>query len=147
MAAAWAEHHFAEQFVFADIRSAGIHALPGYSAGAYALDAMRELGFDMRTHRSQLLTAELLGWADFAIVMEPEHAAAAEHICSETLPEEEWATIIPLWNFAEDGFDHIPDPEGGPLDDYREAARAIGSCIEKLVAKRLSALQNPNRQD
>ena len=111
-------------------------ALPtwgGAEAAAYAIDAMRELEFDMRGHRSQALDAELLEWADHVVVMEPMHASLA----SELLPPSA-SKLEGLWEDLDEGLAHVPDPQGQGLDVYRASARSIGAAVGRLVERHLS---------
>ena len=131
-AATWADKYLTDRFVFAEIKSAGTHAWDGNPAGAYSIDAMRELGFDMREHRSQPATAELLEWADHVVVMEPMH----EEFLRPAMPEGK--TMLRLWDYME-GTDHVVDPHGGPLEAHQQAAALIGTAIELMVSEHLAA--------
>lgn len=127
-AAAWANKLFAERFVTAQIRSAGTHAWDGGPASANATQAMAELDFDLRTHRSQPIRAELLDWADHVVVMEPMH----RDVILESAPE--YADkILPMWDFIEDGGDHVVDPQGHEYEAFRRSAAEIGEATAKLV--------------
>ena len=133
-AASWGEQLLAERFVAAEIRSAGTHAWQGAEAGAYTIDAMRELGQDLRAHRSQPLDPELLRWADEIVVMEPMHAETAltlEPSCEPRLRR--------LWTWIPGSFEEVPDPQGQDLDAHRAAVRLIGQALEVLVEERLAA--------
>lgn len=131
MAAAWTEHHLAERFVMAEIRSAGTHAWDGAEAGAYAIDAMRELGHDMREHRSQPITQDLLDWAEFVVIMQPMHEEAIQDRLDAS-------KIVRLWDYVE-GADRIVDPQGHPLPAFAAAAASIRDATALMVAEHLAA--------
>ncbi len=133
MAATWTAHHLAQRFVMAEIRSAGTHGWDGAEAGAFAIDAMRELGHDMRQHRSQPLSDQLLDWADHVVVMEPMHEAVVR---GRDVIEE--AALVRLWDFV-DGADQVDDPQGHPLDAYRAAAASIGDATQRMITAHLAA--------
>jgi len=141
-AAAWAEHHLAERFVSAEIRSAGVAAWEGAEASAYAIDVMRELGIDMREHRSQPISAELLHWAEHIVVMEPGHR---DHILS-LLPEVE-PRITGLWSYLSETVDHVPDPHRQAIDVFRASCISIGAAIEKLIIEHLAARRAARRRE
>lgn len=132
-AAVWADHYLTQRFVSGQIKSAGVSARPGSRAGALMTDAMRELGFDLREHRSQQVTVELLEWADRIVVMEPRHA----EVLSERygVPRDE---ITELWGFLDVATDEVADPIGADLEAHREAARSIGEAVKRLVAQDLT---------
>ena len=133
MAAAWARRCLEDRFVAAEIRSAGTHAWGGAEAAAYGIDAMRELGFDMREHRSQVLDPALVGWADHVIVMEPMHGQVA----ADLVPEGDSGKVEGLWRFMEADQGHVMDPQGSTLDDYRASARSIGQAVGRLIDEHL----------
>ena len=135
IAAAWARRLLEDRFVVGEIRSAGTHAWEGAEAGAYAIDAMRELGFDLRSHRSQRLSKELLDWADQVVVMEPMHAEVA---CELLGPSGDRSKILQLWEDLPEQADHVWDPQGQALEVYRTSARVIGQSLEVLLVRLLS---------
>lgn len=136
MAAEWAVRHLEERFVTPEIRSAGTHAHDGMEAAAYAIDAMRELGFDMRGHRSQRLDESLLDWADHVVVMEPMHAEIAALLMA---PSAEAARVSGLWSHLEGQAGAVPDPHRLSLEVYRHSARSIGAAVQRLVEEQLGA--------
>lgn len=136
-AATWAEHHLAARFVSADIRSAGVAAWQGGEASAYAIDVMRELGMDMRSHRSQPTTPELLLWADHIVVMEPGHA---KHII-DMQPEVE-ERIIELWTYLSEQAEWVHDPHRQSIDVFRASCTSLGDAVKRLVLEHLAARRN-----
>lgn len=131
-AAAWAEKAWSERFVAAEIRSAGTHAWEGNPAGAYATDAMRELGVDLRAHRSQPLTLDLVAWADYVVVMEGMHADIADQLGAGD-------SLVRLWEFIDEEVHEVTDPQGGPLEDYQLAARVIRDAVNRMVTAHVAA--------
>lgn len=131
MAATWADHYLSQAFVAADIRSAGTHGWAGAEAGAFAIDAMRLQGFDMREHRSQPVSDDLLQWADHVVVMEPMHEA----VMGDRVPA---GCLVRLWEFL-DGATQVDDPQGHPLDAYKHAAASIGGAVQRMVEAHLAA--------
>lgn len=63
--------HYAEKSVSEfKISSAGINALVGYPADAFAQEIMKRKGFDISRHRARQITIDLLLKADLVLVME-----------------------------------------------------------------------------
>jgi len=141
-AATWAEHHLANRFVSADVRSAGVAAWNGAEAGAYAIDVMRELGMDMRGHRSQPISEELLRWADHIVVMEPAHADHIVAQFAEVAPR-----IIGLWTYLADTQEHVPDPHQQGIEVFRNSCRSVGEAVEKLIEEHLAARRAARRRE
>jgi len=139
-AAAWAEHHLAQRFVSADIRSAGVAAWEGAEASAYAIDVMREHSVDMREHRSQPTSPDLLLWADHIIVMEPGHE---EHIV-QMQPEVE-ERIIRLWDYLAEEADEVYDPHRQTIDVFRTSCASIGEAVKALIEEHLAARRAARR--
>jgi protein-tyrosine phosphatase len=63
----------ARSLVFAEVRSAGVAADQGGPASAQAIEVMRRRGHDVTAHRSQLVSEELLDWADLVLTMTRQH--------------------------------------------------------------------------
>lgn len=129
-----------EHFIAAQIRSASALGWDGYEAGAYTMDAMRELGFDLREHRSSPLTAEVCDWADKIVVMEPGHARRV----LELAPHVE-DRVLGLWDWME-GLDHVPDPQGEDLDTHRVCMKRIQGATERLVDDLVAELRAARRR-
>ncbi len=129
-AMAWADRLLSSRFVTAELDSAGSHGWDGSEAGAFTTDAMRELDFDLREHRSKPLSPTLLGWADYVVVMEEMHAQVALELDPSCEPK-----LRRLWAFQEGDADHVIDPHNQPLEDHREAVRVIGLAMKALIAQ------------
>lgn len=102
--------------------SAGTLGLIDRPADPKAVRVCREIGVDLRGHRSQALRPDLVQWADLVFVMEPHHAAAVQR----THPIHEPALVMmgPLV-----GLPLIPDPIGGWIWDFRRARKQIESAL------------------
>jgi protein-tyrosine phosphatase len=106
------------------VLSAGLSAAAGDEAAAEAVEAARELGADLRGHRSRRLTHDLLAQADHLIAMTRAHLRAVAPYCGGDGPRPRL--------LAADGRD-IPDPIGGDREIYRDCARQIVRCLEELL--------------
>jgi len=112
------------------VTSAGLAAWAGGPASTGALEAVAELGADLRGHSSQPLTEALVRQADVILTMTASHRAAL----LGQFPEagDRVAMLSP------DRRD-VLDPIGGSLETYRSCARQIR---EHLVA-RMGTLELP----
>lgn len=107
-----------------EVLSAGTFAMPGLRATPQAIEAIAELGGDLSSHRSRLLTTELVHASDFIITMGKAHAQAV-------LAQSPAAAgrVLML-----DPSGDVEDPIGGDLSLYR----SVASRFETLVADRLA---------
>jgi len=107
------------------VRSAGVAATPDQPASEHARSVMRERDLDLSTHRSTQLDAELIGGSDFVICMGPHHAAAVE---DAGMPGERIAVAA-----VERG--GVPDPIGGPIEEYRATADVLSAVADDVAAR------------
>ena len=111
-----------------EIASAGTGAGMGGPASRHAVEAMRELGVDLRYHRTRGLTVDLVRGSDYIWVMTRGHKRSV----SELAPEA--AERVALLGAAGE---EIGDPIGGDLEAYRACAerieRAVAEWIPEIV--------------
>lgn len=105
--------------------SAGVMTGYGTAASRYAIKAVKELGIDMREHRSQPVNAEMVDEAAMLVVMTQTH----RDILCERYPSAESKTVL-LKSFdpASDGGD-VMDPIGLSFDVYRHVRDEIASAL------------------
>lgn len=112
-------------------RSAGTLGLVDRPADPLAIKVCRELGVDLRDHRSRGIDANLLAWADHILVMSVEHAMwIREH---HDDPGERLRLLGP---FA--GVPEIPDPIGGWSWTFRRVRRQIEAGIQAFTRRVLA---------
>lgn len=108
--------------------SAGIAAGDGYSASREAVDVLSQRGIDLTSHRSQMITPELIERAQVIFTMTPSHAQAVMQLAPEAVHK-----IFPL-----DATHPISDPIGQSTEVYRQVAdhleNLIRTKIEELVS-------------
>jgi len=116
-----------------EVSSAGTNAWDGSPASDGALLVGMERGLDLSSHRSTLLTKEILDQTDLVLVMAPSHLARVK----ELLPT---ADAHLLGGFTSDPEHGTPvqDPFGGDLVAYRETAdeleRELAGLMERIPA-------------
>jgi protein-tyrosine phosphatase len=103
------------------VMSAGLSAYMGGRPAAEAVQVMREMGVDLSQHESQPLTAQLVRHADVIWTMTRSHRQA----------------ILAQWPEAASRCEllcldlrDVPDPIGGPLEQYQQCAEQIRSELE-----------------
>lgn len=111
------------------IESAGLFAGEGLPASPEAVHVLRELGIDLRSHRSRQLTLEQAERAERILVMTASHRA---HLLAQ------WPHLEPkVFLINSFGFEKIPqdisDPIGGSIDAYRRARDQIDEAVSNLV--------------
>jgi arsenate reductase (thioredoxin) len=80
-------------------------------------EAMKELGIDISSNRSKLLTPEMMEGVDKAVTM----GCGVEGVCPVTfVPSEDW---------------HLEDPEGKPIEKVREIRDEIEANVKTLIRK------------
>jgi protein-tyrosine phosphatase len=105
--------------------SAGIWALEGQPASAYARQVMSERNLDISAHRGRMVTSEAVDEADLILVMTRRHAA----IVDREYANSEGKTFL-LSEMAGSSYD-IQDPYGGSIVEYRATASELEHLIER----------------
>lgn len=100
------------------IRSAGT-SIYFKTATKEAIEAMKQEGLDITSHRSTQITQELTDWADLIVAMEQKHR---ERIIDWFNTEDEKIEV----------FD-IPDPYGYPLEEYQRCVDEIKEKLHDLI--------------
>jgi len=104
------------------VLSAGIFAAEGERARPEAIAAAGDLGVDIRHHRGQKLTFELISLADLVFCMTDFHVAEALRLVPSAAGK-----VQRLRADAD-----IPDPIGGGAQTYRRTARQIEDALKTL---------------
>lgn len=112
-----------------EIRSAGLMG-PGRAPPEYAQSVAHRRGLDLTDHRSQLVTQELLAWADLTVVMSP-HQARALRRRFKVDP----ARIALLGDLDPETPDRreIPDPLNRSVDFFEATYQRMDRCLAQLL--------------
>src|ERR1043166_4956942 len=113
------------------VMSAGLGATDGQPPSTYAVEAVRELGIDISSQRSRMLTPEMVQQADYIFGM------THSHVDTVTLlyPQAAEKTFL-LREFDEtlDFFEKdISDPIGGSYDVYLDCRDQIEQGIASII--------------
>jgi protein-tyrosine-phosphatase len=119
------------------VRSAGVWAVEGQPASAYAIEEMAQRGIDLRAHRSHSVTRELMAQADLVLAVTRGHVEALR----TAFPED--ADKVYLLS-AMIGREHdIYDPYGGTRTEYAYIAQELGQLIESGYERIVLLVEGP----
>jgi len=105
-----------------EVASAGIMAMPKQKASRHAIEAMKQRKIDLTKHKSQMLSEDLLNWADLVLTMTESHKSAIPDTKNKIHTLGEYASTKKS----------ISDPFGGDLDTYLSCAKEIYELLEKI---------------
>ena len=115
------------------VRSAGVAAFDGSPASGGAVRAAAEHDLDLTGHSATLLTREEAGAADLILTMSGSHLMRVTELGGG-----DRAAMLtsfagePLAGGASGG---IPDPIGGPDEEYRETFRYLDELIGRVMER------------
>lgn len=117
--------------------SAGTYAAPGQPATGLAQAVLAEIGIDHSEHRSQPVTAELLGEYALVLVMEPRH----RELINENFPGHEDRIYLLTEMLGKSR--QIDDPFGSNPETYRylreELQQILNASLDRI--KELAAAE------
>lgn len=109
-----------------EVRSASAAGFDGDPAHRNSIAVMQEVGLDIRPHRSQPVTEDLMAWADHVLVMELRHAADLR----ERFPEHADKVHL-LGPFG--GLMEVADPIGFWKEPFRTCREQLRRCVENFI--------------
>lgn len=114
-----------------EVRSAGTFALVGRGAEPLAQSVMKPFGVELDGHRAQMLTLELVRWADRILVMTPSHAQAVGEIDPDAPAK---VRLLGSYGPGAEPERAIADPFGASAaSEYRRCAVEIAEAVEGFV--------------
>jgi protein-tyrosine-phosphatase len=119
-----------------DVQSAGVAAFGGAPASDGAVRVVAAHGLDLSRHRARQLSAQEAAGADLILTMTAEHLMRVIELGAG----ERAALLTSYAGGHPDGFpaSSIPDPVGGPDEEYEETFQlledTIGRALERLQA-------------
>jgi protein-tyrosine phosphatase len=120
-----------------ELVSAGTAAWDGQPASAGAREAAARAGLDLLAHRSRRAVSRLVRDADLILVMEREHARAAEALGAD--PGR--VHLLSEWPEPGEPAQPVSDPLGGSLEAYEECLSRIRRHVRRIVPHVREALR------
>jgi RpiB/LacA/LacB family sugar-phosphate isomerase len=128
--------------------SAGLGAMNDQPPTPHSVQAMRELGVDISTHRSRTLTTELVQQADYIFGMTHSHVDTIMLLYPQAADK---TFLLREFDESVEPFEkHIGDPIGGSYEVYENCRHQIEQGVASLLKymeehKILSASHDPKR--
>lgn len=117
------------------VQSAGTDAFPGEAAADLAIEALAERDIDLRPHRSQALSYDLLEDSDLILTMSERHKAWIQFMYPQS---EKKVHTLPEFVAAKTG--GIADPYGQSLVVYQQTAEELYTLLQ-VLPERLNGLK------
>ena len=100
---------------------------PGRESPVEAIEAARDWGVDMQSHRSAIISESNLQTADIVLVFDFDHVATVRTMFPA------WAGKTVLLGAADNGPLEIPDPFGKSVNEFREVYGRINTALRRIV--------------
>lgn len=110
------------------VQSAGTHAAINAPAATFAIEAMKDIGIDISSHKSNQVNSELLEETDLVLTMSKSHKKQLLHQYPSIKDK-----LFLLNDYAFGRPRDIEDPFGAPLRYYEKARDEIREAIEEIV--------------
>jgi protein-tyrosine-phosphatase len=119
------------------VRSAGTGAAEGVGASAETIAVLNEHGIEAPPHISQVLTGELVRWADLILCMSLSHMYTVNDLGGG-----EKVALITDFLDGDDVASGVEDPFGLGLDAYRRTYEQLEQAVQGVIA-RLEPILSP----
>ena len=110
--------------------SAGLNAVPGRATELRARKVATEFGISLEKHLAQMVTVEMVGWADIIFVMDFENEA---HLLARYPRIFRKVFMLRSYDDNSNRQVEIPDPYWGDEAEVRACYRILDECIRNLV--------------
>lgn len=127
-----------------EIYSAGTNTLNGMPASENAILAAKEFAVDLSSHRSTILSADLVDSADLVICMTKSHLFTALRISQK---QKNCDKLKLLSEFSNNDFPDISDPFGGNLEIYRKCFLQISEAVDNLLLRSIKENKKKTRKN
>ncbi|OGS58300.1 MAG: hypothetical protein A3J79_04040, partial [Elusimicrobia bacterium RIFOXYB2_FULL_62_6] len=114
-----------------EARSAGVAAEGYFQVPAGVRAALKGHGVEGFEHRPQLVTRELLAWADLVLVMERGH----REFILDKFPEFRAKVHVLKAYAGRPGPEDVADPIGQADEVYAACCAELRACVEALLAR------------
>ncbi len=115
-----------------NILSAGIWAISDQKASKHSIDSLKEKNIDLSSHRSKLLTKELVQEADLILTMTKNHKMQIIHGIPASKNK---VYTLKEYAYGPSKDIDISDPYGQEIEIYRACAEEIEEALKKVITK------------
>ena len=131
LAAGMAKAKLATANIPSVVISAGTLNINGQSAAPNAVEAAKQIGIDIESHRSQGVSQGLMAMADHIVVMAPRHEDALVKL-DPNLED----NIVRMWAYGahDESLTQIDDPVGQDLDAFITCRKRLDICLDAWIA-------------
>ncbi len=124
------------------VSSAGTWAEPNHTAAPFSIALMAERGLDIRAHRSQPVTEQLMQQADLVLCLETGHAKTLRR----DFPAQQYKIFTIRQMVGKRG--SVRDPYGGSRRQYERMVDEVNALIEQGFPRiQVLAQENLQRRD
>lgn len=116
-----------------EVRSAGVAAYDGSPASGGAVRVAEAHGLDLAGHSATLLTREEAARADLILTMSVSHLMRVTELGGGDRAA--LLTSFAGWGTDGGGAEAIPDPVGGPDEEYAETFRLLDELIGRAMER------------
>lgn len=113
-----------------EVKSAGTHAAYNSAPSPLAVEAMKDVGIDISSHKSYQVNEEILKESDLVLTMSNSH----KKLLLNKYPSIKDKVFL-LNEYAFETKREIEDPFGAPLRYYEKSRDEIYEAIEEIVKK------------
>ncbi|WAM33161.1 low molecular weight protein arginine phosphatase [Caldicellulosiruptor morganii] len=115
-----------------EVESAGLSAFFPQKASKNAVLVMNELGIDISSHVSRLISEDMIKESSLILTMEKYHKEAIINMYPGAMDK-----VFTLKEYVSDRRDDLDvvDPYGGDIDEYRKCRDELNSLIDRLLTK------------
>ena len=128
MAETLARDIFKKHGLKTEVLSAGVHAANGSRASPNAVYAMKKMGLNLKSHKSQLINEHLIEWSNLILTMTKTHY----NILKSMYPKSNH--IFTLGEYVGTNKD-IPDPFGLDENVYLSLAGELENMLKSIAVK------------
>jgi protein-tyrosine-phosphatase len=115
------------------VESAGIGAMDGMPATPFAIEVAKHWQVDISSHRSRMLTKNMIRDADLILAMSTEHA---ESILRKEPSAAKKTFLIRLFpSPLASGQEGVKDPIGGTLEDYNQTYLELDEILRRAESR------------
>jgi protein-tyrosine-phosphatase len=125
------------------VSSAGIGAMTGMPATPYAIEAAKNWGVDIASHRARDISRDMIERADLILAMAPEHVEMVLRKSPEAFNKTFLIKAFPTPYASTQ--EKVQDPIGGTLNEYNQTYLELDEILRRIIT-RIIQLSNSSKK-